>query len=433
MPTDELAPGTVLQGTYTVIGRIGKGATGEVYEVSHARLAGRYALKLLARASAEDPETVERFAREAKIASGLRHPHIVQVIDFDRTADGRPYLVMELLDGEDLEALLRRTGPVPLPRVAVMVNQIASALSEAHGRGVVHRDLKPENLLLVRVAGQGADFVKLVDFGISKATSDGLRLTRDRVAMGTPYYMAPEQIRESAEVDARADQFALAAITYELLCGEVAFDGSDIAAVAYQVAHGEPPRLAEPGGLASPAVEAALRRALAKSATARFPAVSDFAKAFEDAAASGQDAAPAARAGQAGAAGVATMKATGSVLLPVASWRRKFALAAVGLSAMAGLTIWIVMSRNRPSLSPTGAGVTAPTAAAASGGGTREPAAAPGGTDAAPSANEPPSTLPVATPAQIKAATRKPDRPTPSGARPRALRGASPERLYNEL
>jgi serine/threonine-protein kinase len=277
----QLAPGTLLQGsTYRVVGSIGKGAMGEVYEVSHARLSGRYALKLLGREATVDPEFLQRFKREAQVVSALRHPHIVQVIDFDQTGEGRPYLVMEMLEGENLAARLDQEGPLPLSRVVPIVKQIASALAAAHARGVVHRDLKPENVILVRMGGHDGDFAKLVDFGISKVMDASVRLTGVRTIIGTPHYMAPEQAR-SHEVDHRADQFALAAITYELLSGELAFVGEDVAAVAYQVAHCQPPRLAEPGGWISPGVDAVLATALAKSPGDRFPSISEFADALE--------------------------------------------------------------------------------------------------------------------------------------------------------
>jgi eukaryotic-like serine/threonine-protein kinase len=281
---EELATGTVLRGTYEVVGRVGRGGMGVVYEVTHARLAGRYALKLFARDDADSGEARKRFRREADIVSSLRHPHIVQVVDFDEMPDGRPYLVMEMLDGENLSDRLRRKGPLPLAMVILVVKQVASALSAAHARGIVHRDLKPENIFLVRLEGQDEDLVKVVDFGISKIKESGLRLTGERVLLGTPYYMAPEQTRGAAHVDEKADQFALGSIVYELLTGELAFGGREFVAVIYQLLHHEPTRLADGQGLVSPAADQVLRRALAKNPADRFPSIADFARAFEDAA-----------------------------------------------------------------------------------------------------------------------------------------------------
>jgi serine/threonine protein kinase len=278
----DLQPGTVLQNTYEVVRPIGRGAMGQVYEVRHARLSGRYALKLLTNEAAADPEFLQRFRREAQIVSRLRHPHIVQVIDFDQNAEGRPYLVMELLDGEDLAARIGRDGPLPLSRVVTVIGQIASALQTAHELGVIHRDLKPENVLILRASSSGGDFVKLVDFGISKVKNASLRLTQERMMIGTPHYMSPEQAR-SQEVDERADQFALAAIAYELLSGELAFAGDNVPAVVYQVVHGQPPRLAG-GGWISPAVDGVLLKGMAKWPGERYPSVTEFAAAFAEAA-----------------------------------------------------------------------------------------------------------------------------------------------------
>jgi len=282
MLPDQLETGTVLRDTYRVQGPIGRGGMGVVYEVGHARLAGRYALKLLAREATEDSQALQRFRREAEIVSSLRHPNIVQVVDFDETEDGRPYLVMELLDGEDLAARIGRDGPLPMSRVVTIIGQIASALQTAHELGVIHRDLKPENVLLMHAGHSRGDFAKLVDFGISKVKNATLRLTQERMMIGTPHYMSPEQAR-SGEVDERADQFALAAIAYELLSGELAFAGDNVPAVVYQVVHGQPPRLAD-GCWISEAVDDVLRKGLAKRPEDRYATVTEFASAFAAAA-----------------------------------------------------------------------------------------------------------------------------------------------------
>src|SRR5262245_24409163 len=168
MPVPEIRPGDVLHDTYLVSRLISKGGMGQVYEVEHSRLSGRYALKLLRPELADNPEVLDRFRREAEIASALRHPHIIQVFDFNVTAAGAPYMVMEYLDGLDLKAYLRTHGPLPLARAVKLVEQVASALRAAHEREVVHRDLKPENIFLVEVEGTGQgqkDFAKVLDFG----------------------------------------------------------------------------------------------------------------------------------------------------------------------------------------------------------------------------------------------------------------------------
>ncbi|HXI57417.1 MAG TPA: serine/threonine-protein kinase [Polyangia bacterium] len=430
---DQLAAGTVL-GTYRVVGPVGKGAMGEVYEVGHARLAGRYALKLMAKQAAGDGEALQRFRREATIVSSLRHPHIVQVIDFDQTPDGRPYLVMELLIGEDLHTRLRRLGPMPLPRVVAIIKQIASALAAAHGRGVVHRDLKPENVLLVTIEGEeDGDYVKIVDFGVSKVKSASLRLTKGGAMMGTPHYMAPEQAQGASDVDEKVDQFALAAIAYELLSGEVAFAGDDIATVVYQVVFGEPPRLAGAGGLVSPAVDAVIKKALSKTAADRFASVADFAKAFEKAARAARGgSAPVSRpslptvgavpesrptAVTAGAPGAATAQAGSRATTKI--------VVIVALTAAVAGTIWASVIRNG---SPPPVPV-APVKAAA-------PVEAPA-PPIKPPPPPPPSEIVPAAPAQPPPAVpAAPDVVSPRPTKPTRGRHNAPpaeERLYNDL
>jgi serine/threonine-protein kinase len=223
-----------------------------------------------------------RFRCEAEIMAGLRHPNIVQVFDFNFTPDGRPYLVMELIEGRDLNEHLRGKNPMAPERVARIVRQIASALEAAHAHGVVHRDLKPENVMVVSAEGH-EDFIKVVDFGISKARWSE-RITSEFAVMGTPQFMAPEQaqgLRE--EVDSRADQFALASITYTLLTGQEPFRGETGVAVLYQVVHEDPEPLDILVDWPCASAQAVLGRAMAKDRQARFATVLDFARALEDA------------------------------------------------------------------------------------------------------------------------------------------------------
>jgi serine/threonine-protein kinase len=337
-PQGLLRPGEVVRGTYLVVAPLGQGGMGEVYEVEHARLSGRYALKLLRRERAADPEAVDRFRREAEIASGLRHPHIVQVIDFDTLPGGAPFLVMERLEGEDLKTHLRARGPLSLARVVAIVEQIASGLAAAHERGIVHRDLKPENLFLTRVPGQDGDFVKILDFGISKVRAATTRLTGDRTVLGTPHYMAPEQARgKGDDVDGRTDEFALGAIAYEALTGEEAFRGEDASAVLYQVVHETPARLAGPAPLVSAAVDRVLGRALAKDRAERFASVKDFARALADAAVIA--------AGLGAGAGAGAARDTLRVGREPARRRAWVALGAAVAAAALGVLGWHVATR----------------------------------------------------------------------------------------
>jgi serine/threonine protein kinase len=217
--------GTVLQDSYRITRAIGRGGMGAVYEGTQLRLNKRVAIKVLARELSSNQEALARFRREAEVTSQLGHPHIVQVNDFGTTPSGEPYLVMEFLEGEDLDQRIRRARQMPLAATTNIIKQIASALSSTHARGIVHRDLKPANIFLMEIEGE-ADFVKIVDFGISKVRAATLRLTGASAVIGTPNYMSPEQAAgQVEEVDHRTDQWSLACIAYELLSGRGPFLG----------------------------------------------------------------------------------------------------------------------------------------------------------------------------------------------------------------
>ncbi len=254
---------------------------GDVYEARHTRLPGRVAVKVLAgvvgRGGANE---FLRFRREAEIASELHHPNIVKVHDFNHMDDGSPYIVMEFLDGNSLAADLEQAGRFPPRRTLNIVEQIAAGLAAAHGKGVVHRDLKPHNVLLIPMRGTEGDFVKVVDFGISKVKT-AVTLTDDAKLMGTPQYMSPEQARSRPDdVDGRTDQFALAAMTYEMLSGRVAFQADSVPATLFKITNEEPPPLAEVPAPTGPAIEAVLRKAMAKDKESRFASILDFSDAL---------------------------------------------------------------------------------------------------------------------------------------------------------
>ncbi len=265
--------GTILQDTYELLGRIGLGGMGEVYEARHTRLPGRFAVKVLSVATPAGAPEWLRFRREAEIASSLHHPNIVRVVDFHHTDEGAPYMVMEWLPGMDLGRLLEKEGPLPPARVAALVEQIGSALSAAHGMGVVHRDLKPQNVFVVPIPGESREHAKVLDFGISKVKTS-LSLNGETRLFGTPQYMSPEQARGDTDaVDGRTDQFALAAMTYEMLTGRLAFDGDSVPAILFRVAQEWPPPLSSLVPGLPPTVERALGKALAKRKEERFASV----------------------------------------------------------------------------------------------------------------------------------------------------------------
>jgi serine/threonine protein kinase len=229
-PDRDALIGSVLDSVYRITGVLGAGQMGVVYEAKHIRLGNRVAVKLMARDLAANSLALARFRREAEITGQLGHPHIVRVFDFGTAPSGEPFLVMEFLEGEDLEERLRRVSPLPIATVLQIVKQTASALAATHARGIVHRDLKPANVFLQQVEGE-PDFVKVVDFGVSKARAATLKLTQSVSIVGTPYYMAPEQASgRHEEVDHRADQWALACIAYEMVAGVPPFQGDDLPA-----------------------------------------------------------------------------------------------------------------------------------------------------------------------------------------------------------
>jgi serine/threonine protein kinase len=276
-----LPAGLVLNGTYRVGERLASGGMGEVYVATHERLPVRVAIKVLHRDSLGRPDAIDRFGREALIMAGLRHPHVTQIFEFNVTQDGTPYLVMELLEGVNLQTFLDQHQALAPGLVGAIVRQIGSALDAAHHQGVVHRDLKPENIMLLSLKGHET-FVKVFDFGISKIPGGG-RLTGDTAFMGTPEYMSPEQAQASAGVDHRTDQFALAAMTYALLSGRKPFDGDHPLGVLYQVVNHDPPPLASLVDWPAQEVDRVLRRGLAKRPEERFPDIWTFSCALADA------------------------------------------------------------------------------------------------------------------------------------------------------
>jgi serine/threonine-protein kinase len=271
---DTLAPGTQL-GRYQIERLMGRGGMGAVYEATHRDLKKRVAIKTLLPAVAALPGARTRFLREGEAASRINHPNVVDVTDV--AAEGNiVYLVMEFLEGEDLASLLQREGALPISEAVDLLLPVCAAISVAHEAGVIHRDLKPENIFLSRSRHGGAE-PKVLDFGISKISSSGggstLALTGTGASMGTPYYVAPEQVRSAAGVDARSDQYALGAILYECVTGHRAHQGSTIYEVIRSVGDGSflPPRARRPD--TPPELESAILRAMRLDPGQRFPSV----------------------------------------------------------------------------------------------------------------------------------------------------------------
>jgi serine/threonine-protein kinase len=283
MGTPDLV-GTTLEGAYRITRLIAEGGMSAVYEAVQLRLNQRLAVKVMARELSSNREALTRFHREAEITSRLRHPHLVTVVDFGTAPGGQPYMVMEYLEGTDLDHRIRHVGKLPLPTAVHIAKQVASALAAAHDQGVVHRDLKPANVFLVELPGE-PDFAKVLDFGISKVRAATTQLTKASSIIGTPNYMSPEQATGMLdEIDHRTDQWSLACIVWEMLAGRPPFASDDMSAVFYQVIHLEPQPLRKHAPDLPDAVEAVLHRALSKNIADRFPSVRDFASALASAA-----------------------------------------------------------------------------------------------------------------------------------------------------
>ena len=275
--------GTVLRGTYEVRRVVDRGGMGIVFEAEQVRLHRKVAIKILPVHLVQEPTALLRFRREAELVSLLQHPHVVQIFDFDVTEQGEPYLVMEFLLGESLEAFLAREPILPLALAVRVASQVASGLASVHQALIVHRDLKPANIFVTELPGEGIH-IKLLDFGLGKRKGGEQRVTGENDVMGTPDYMPPEQAQgRTANVDQRGDQYSLAVIVYEMLAGRGPYQG-DLMEVLEQVIAHEPPPIEDwvPG--LPPGVGPVLRRAMAKAPDQRFDTVMEFANALSAAA-----------------------------------------------------------------------------------------------------------------------------------------------------
>jgi serine/threonine-protein kinase len=263
--------GAILVDTYRIERLIAEGGMGAVYEASHLRIPKKFAIKILKLSLLDNPTALLRFRREAEVIATLDHANIVTLFDYNITEDGVPYTVLEYLEGEHLGDRVSR-GRVDLAEALRITSAVADALTAAHDRGIVHRDLKPENVILCAQGG-----IKVVDFGIAKLR-DGDQLTAFNSILGTITYMAPEQLL-AGKIDARADQFALGAITYEMLSGAMPF-GSEgtVPEIAERVLRKEPPPIS---GYPK-AVYDVLLRAMAKDPAKRFPDARAFREALDE-------------------------------------------------------------------------------------------------------------------------------------------------------
>ena len=274
--------GRTVAGRYEVLSLIGKGGMGAIYEVRHLKLGRTFALKRLSDAYATDPTMLARFRREADIVARLRHPNVVEIVDWDTLDDGSPCLVMERLHGQDLAERLATEGPLPWPTIARITDAVLAALEVAHQAGIVHRDLKPKNIFRSR-DDAGGEHVKLLDFGLSKVR-DQHSVGNEANLIGTPLYMAPEQANgKPAEIGPAVDVWAVGAILHELATGHPAFDAPTAPVILYRICYGQPEPLLQHRPDAPPAVIKLIEAALSRDPSKRIVDAAELRRKLRDA------------------------------------------------------------------------------------------------------------------------------------------------------
>jgi hypothetical protein len=404
-------------GAYRLLHPIGEGGMGTVYVAEHAALGRRAAIKVLHPAFSMRPDIVMRFFNEARAASAITDPGIIQIFDVGQHTDGSAYIVMELLEGEPLDRRLRMRRALPVEAALRIVRQVAKSLGAAHARGIVHRDLKPENIFLVPDTEViGGERAKILDFGIAKLIGETNLKTQTSAVMGTPAYMSPEQCRGAGAVDERADVYSLGCVLFTLITGRPPFDaegGGEIIAMHLREA---PPRLSSLAPGISPELDALVARCLEKDPARRFASGGELAAAISQLAAQPAAAQPAAAATvHAPARAAASTASTANTTLSAAtgSFRparsRKTSIAVVGAVAAVAVGAVLAAVALRSQDAPTAG--TSPALAAG------EPAAA------APPAAAPPAPPPAAQPAPPAAAppTAAPPAAAPPAATPPAI------------
>jgi hypothetical protein len=275
--TPENRFGEVLAAKYRLEELLGSGGMGHVYRAVNEHGGGLVAIKVLRREHAENAQVVDRFLREARAANLVKHPNVVQVLDVGKEADGTPFLVQELLVGEDLAHFAaRRGGKLPVEEVCDLLLPVIEAVAEAHAHGVVHRDIKPENVFLAN--GPRGPIPKLLDFGISKVRAPDLQATEVGMLMGTPAYMAPEQVQGARDADARSDVWGLGVMMFELIAGRMPFDAQDLATLFIAVATRDAPTLLDVKAEATPPISRVVERCLRRRPDDRYPSAAELGR-----------------------------------------------------------------------------------------------------------------------------------------------------------
>jgi eukaryotic-like serine/threonine-protein kinase len=281
----DLQFGQIYGGKYRLLRLLGTGGMGAVYEGENVEQRRRVAIKTLHKELAAHHETLKRFEREAEAASRIGSDHITRVMELGQLPDGSRFIVMEFLEGVTLRQRMRDRGRLPAEEAVRLVSQILEGLAAAHAAGIVHRDLKPANVFLVRGTGEGLDFVKILDFGVSKLSdqkNQAMALTSTGVVVGTPHYMAPEQAKGSRDVDARADLYATGVILYECLAGQLPFHATTFNELIFKIVLQPVPPVETFAPDVDPELATIVVKAMAKEPTGRFQSAQAFHQALSE-------------------------------------------------------------------------------------------------------------------------------------------------------
>lgn len=274
-----LAAGQIIEGKYRIVRVLGVGGMGSVYEGENTRIRRRVAIKVLHASVAQKGDFVQRFEREAQAAGRIGSQHIVEVLDLGNLPSGDRFMVMEFLEGEPLTDRIKRQGRLAPQECAFLAAQLLSGLAAAHQAGIIHRDLKPDNIFIVQRGG--ADFVKIVDFGVSKFTNagDDMSMTRTGAVMGTPYYMSPEQARGQA-IDHRSDVYSVGVVCYQALTGQLPFNAETFNELLFKIALETPEPIEKLLPNFDPALAAVIRRSMERDPSHRFQSAAEFGAAL---------------------------------------------------------------------------------------------------------------------------------------------------------
>lgn len=278
-----LNPGQIIDDKYQILRLLGTGGMGAVYEGENLRIKRRVAIKVLHASVSSAADNVARFEREAQAAGRIGSEHICEVLDLGVLADGARYMVMEYLDGETLSQRIKKNGRLGPPQIIPLMAQVLDALDAAHAAGIIHRDLKPDNIFILPSKAGRTDFIKILDFGVSKfsqLSGEEMNVTRAGAVVGTPYYMSPEQARGMAQVDARSDIYALGVVLYQATTGQVPFRAETFNELLFKIALELPPPPQQFVPDLDPEFAAIIQRAMAREQVHRFQSCAEFKEAL---------------------------------------------------------------------------------------------------------------------------------------------------------